>query len=375
MTLATSSSRQPDAVVIGGGLIGSSIALRLAQAGMQVTVFDRGPAGREASSAAAGMIAPQAEKMGSPDFEDLCRSSHSIYPEFAAEIEALSGQKVNYRRDGTLLLALDNEQSRELDEIERHAASGTVERLDSEAAGRRVPGLAADVRRALFLSGDHWVDNERLTQAVIGAARSQGVIFRENTPVRSIRVRHDRVEGIETDNDRIGAGEIILAAGCWSGTLAATAGFELPMEPCRGQMLEFELDSALTVVVRAGHSYLVPRQGKVVVVGTTAEYAGFDSVVTADGIAEVLRAARCFAPFLSKGRFRRAWAGLRPDTSDHLPVLGRCGIRGLTFAAGHFRNGILLAPITARLIADVVVNKSAPPVLETFGAERFALAV
>ena len=375
MSQQNPNSRHPDAVVIGGGLIGSSIALRLAQAGMQVTVFDRGPAGREASSAAAGMIAPQAEKMGSPKFADLCRLSHSIYPEFAAEMEAASGQKVNYRRDGTLLLALDDEQSGGLDEIERRAASGTVECLDSEALRRRVPGLAAHVRRALFLSGDHWVDNERLTQAVIKAAQSQGVNFRENTPVRHIQVRHDRVEGIETDHDRIGAGEVILAAGCWSGTLAATAGIEIPMEPCRGQMLEFELDSALTMVVRAGHSYLVPREGNVVVVGTTAEYVGFDAVVTADGIAEVLRAAFCFAPFLRTGRFRRAWAGLRPDTADHLPVLGRCAVNGLTLATAHFRNGILLAPVTARLIADVVVNKSTPPLLESFGAERFALAL
>jgi glycine oxidase len=375
MSQQSPNSRHPDAVVIGGGLIGSSIALRLAHAGMQVTVFDRGPAGREASSAAAGMIAPQAEKMGSPDFADLCRLSHRMYPEFAAEIEALSDQKVNYRRDGTLLLAMDDEQSRELGEIERHAAPGTVERLDSKAAGRRAPGLASDVGGALFLSGDHWVDNERLTRAVIKAAQSQGVTFRENTPVQRLRVRHDRVEGIETDADRVDAGEVILTAGCWSGRLAATAGIEIPMEPCRGQMLEFELDSALAVVVRAGHRYLVPREGNVVVVGTTAEYVGFDAVVTAEGIAEMLQAALCFAPFLGKGRFRRAWAGLRPDTADHLPVLGRCGIDGLIFATGHFRNGILLAPVTARLIADVVANRSTSPLLESFGAERFALAV
>ena len=374
MSQKSPNSRHPDAVVIGGGLIGSSIALRLAQAGMLVTVFDRGPAGREASSAAAGMIASQAEKMGSPDFEDLCRLSHGIYPEFAAEMESLSGQKVNYRRDGTLLLALDDGQSRELDEIERRAASGTVERLDSEQLRRRVPGLAPDIRGGLFLSGDHWVNNERLTQSVIAAARNQGVVYREHTPVRRIQVSHDRAEGIEADPDRVAAGEVVLAAGCWSGTLAATAGIEIPMEPCRGQMLEFELESALPVVVRAGHSYLVPREGNVVVVGTTAEYVGFDAVVTADGIAEVLGAALGFAPYLGKGRFRRAWAGLRPDTADHLPVLGRCGIDGLTFATGHFRNGILLAPVTARLMADVVANKYASPLLESFGAERFAVA-
>ncbi len=372
MSLETLDSRHPDAVVVGGGLIGSSIALRLAQAGLRVSVLDRGPAGQEASSAAAGMIAPQAEKMGPAKFGELCGLSHSLYPEFAAEVEALSGHVVNYRRDGTLLVALDDEQVREIDDIEADAASPAIERLDSQAAQRRVPGLASDIRSALFLAGDHWVDNERLTRAVIEAARRQGVTFQENTPVRRIHVRHERMEGAETDRERIACGEVILAAGCWSGTLAATAGVELPMEPCRGQMLEFELDSPLPVVVRGGHSYLVPRDGNRVVVGTTAEYAGFDAAVTAGGIAEVLRAALRLAPFLAGGCFRRAWAGLRPDTADHLPILGPCGISGLTLATGHFRNGILLAPVTARLIADIVVNKSSPPVLESFAAERFA---
>ncbi|HEV3278602.1 MAG TPA: glycine oxidase ThiO [Terriglobia bacterium] len=370
MSLESSSVRHPDAVVIGGGIIGSSIALRLAQAGLRVTVFDRGRAGAEASSAAAGMIAPQAEKTGPPEFDDLCRASHSLYPEFAAEMEALSGQAANYRRDGTLLLALDEEQERELDRIE----AGAVERLDAEAARRQVPGLAADIRRALFLPGDHSVDNKLLTRAVIEAARRQGVIFEENAPVRRIVVRHDRAEGIEADRGRVAATEVILAAGCWSGALAATAGVEIPMDPCRGQMLEFELASALPVVVRAGHHYLVPRAGDAVIVGTTAEYAGFEATVTAAGLASVLQAALRLAPFLAAGRFRRAWAGLRPDTADHLPVLGRSGIGGLTLATGHFRNGILLAPVTARLIADLVVGGAAPAALEPFRADRFALA-
>jgi glycine oxidase len=370
MSLESSSVCHPDAVVIGGGIIGGSIALRLAQAGLRVTVFDRGRAGAEASSAAAGMIAPQAEKTGPPEFDDLCRASHSLYPEFAAEMEALSGQAANYRRDGTLLLALDEEQERELDRIE----AGAVERLDAEAARRQVPGLAADIRRALFLPGDHSVDNKLLTRAVIEAARRQGVIFEENAPVRRIVVRHDRAEGIETDRGRVAATEVILAAGCWSGALAATAGVEIPMDPCRGQMLEFELASALPVVVRAGHHYLVPRASDAVIVGTTAEYAGFEATVTAAGLASVLQAALRLAPFLAAGRFRRAWAGLRPDTADHLPVLGRSGIGGLTLATGHFRNGILLAPVTARLIADLVVGGAAPAALEPFRADRFALA-
>jgi glycine oxidase len=386
MYLGKPHSHHTDAVVIGGGIIGSAIALRLAQSGLSVSVFDRGPAGGEASSAAAGMIAPQSEKTGSPEFDELCRFSHGLYSEFAAEIESLSDRRVNYRRDGTLLVALSDEQARELEEAEHDASARsesapgavdglrrTVERLDSEAARQRIRGLADDIQGALFLPGDHWVDNERLTAAVIEAARRHGVVFQEHTPVQRIHVRGDRVEGIETPGEQLSAGEVILAAGCWSGALAVTAGIELPTEPCRGQMMELELDSALPMVVRAGHHYLVPREGKLAVVGTTAEYVGFNRTVTAGGLADLVQAAARMAPFVAGGRFRRAWAGLRPDTADHLPVLGRCGVRGLTLATGHYRNGILLAPVTARLIADLVVKGSLPRLIEPFRADRFAL--
>jgi glycine oxidase len=381
-----SAARHPDAIVIGGGIIGSSIALRLAQAGLHVSVFDRGRAGREASSAAAGMIAPQGERMASAEFDDLCRMSHASYPQFVAEIEALSGAAVNYRRDGTLLLALDAEQARELDGIAAaaqvssepsgvgRASAGRIERLGPEAARQRVPGLTAGIRAALFVADDHWVDNELLTQAVIEAARRQGVVFEENTPVHRIEVRQGRVEGIETDHKRVSIAEVILAAGCWSSALAAGAGVEIPIAPCRGQMIEFELPAPLPLVVRSGHSYLVPRAGNSVIVGTTAEYVSFENTVTAGGLATVLQGALRLTPFLADGRFRRAWAGLRPDTADHLPVLGRSSVRGLTLATGHFRNGILLAPVTARLIRDLVVNGVAAPALDAFCADRFATA-
>lgn len=389
-TNAAIGARLPDTIVIGGGIIGSSIALRLAQAGLRVSVFDRGPAGSEASSAAAGMVAPLAEKAGAPPFDDLCRLSHELYPEFVAEIEALSEQKVNYRRDGALLVAVDEDETRELDGIEADAiaqpgpgsrwrpdpagrSAGGVERLDPAAALERVPGLAAEIRRALFLPDEHWVDNQRLTAATVEAARRQGVIFHEDTPVRRINVRHGRAESVEAGGEPVAAGDIILAAGCWSGTLAATAGLEIPTEPCRGQMIELELAAAVPVVVRAGHGYIVPRAGNIVIVGTTAEYAGFEKTVTAAGLATILHGALRFAPFLATGRFRRAWAGLRPDTADHLPVLGRSGIPGLTLATGHFRNGILLAPVTARLIANLLVKNEDAATLEPFRADRFRL--
>jgi len=365
--------RASDVIVIGAGIIGAGIALRLAQAGLRVAVFDRGEPGGEASSAAAGMIAPQGEQLEPEAFSDLCWTSHSLYPQFVAEVEELSGAEVGYRRDGSLLVALDDEQASELGEIaEAQAHRGfEVERLRLEAARERVPGLGDGIREALFLPGDHWVDNERLTAAVIEAAGRLGVTFHSGTAVSRFEVRNHRVQSIEADGTSLSAGEFVLAAGCWSGTLAASAGIELPMEPCRGQMLEFE-GGELPMVVRAGHHYVVPRPGHRVLVGTTAEYVEFEKSVTAGGLASVLEGVLRILPSLKECRLRRAWAGLRPDTADHLPILGRSAADNLTVATGHFRNGILLAPVTARLIADVVLTSSSPPVLEPFRADRFA---
>jgi glycine oxidase len=379
--------RNPDVVVVGGGIVGSSIALRLAEAGLSVSVYDRGEPGAEASSAAAGMIAPQGEKTESEAFSALSWESHRLYPEFVAEIEELSGQEVGYRRDGTLLVALDEQQSSELEEIRRDEAHEKrqpsrqnpgnagfpIERPAVAGLGERVAGLSDPVLGAQFLPADHWVDNERLTAAVIEAARRRGVVFHAKRAVRTLAVHNGRVESVEAADERVSAGEFVLAAGCWSGALAASAGVEIPTAPCRGQMLEFELASPLPMVVRAGHFYLVPRAGNRVVVGTTAEYVGFEKTVTAEGMSSILQAAIRLAPLLSEARFCRAWAGLRPDTADHLPVLGHCGVQRLTLATGHFRNGILLAPVTAKLIAEMIVANSAPAAIEPFRASRFSL--
>ncbi|HEV2380475.1 MAG TPA: glycine oxidase ThiO [Terriglobia bacterium] len=370
-------SHQPDAIVIGGGLIGSSVALRLAQSGLSVSVFDRGEPGAEASSAAAGMIAPQGERVQSRAFMELCWASYGLYPEFVAEVESLSGQQVGYRRDGSLLVALDDDQAREL---EADQAGATAEALGAatayapvqplpQATSRRVPGLSAEILSAVFLPADHWVDNERLTAAVIEAARRQGVAFSAHKAVDRFVVNDARVTSIEADGERFSAGEFVLAAGAWSGTLARSVGLEIPTLPCRGQMMEFELASELSMVVRAGHHYLVPRAGRRAIAGTTAEYAGFEKSVTAAGLASVLEGTLRLAPFLADARLVRTWAGLRPDTPDHLPVLGPSGVARLTVATGHFRNGILLAPVTARLIANLVLKGAES--LQPFRADRF----
>jgi len=370
-------SLQPDAIIVGGGIIGSSIALRLAQAGMRVSVFDRGEPGSEASSAAAGMIAPQGERTDSAAFSALCWASHGLYPEFVAEVEEVSGIKAGYRREGTLLLALDEEQAREDDQIqaasddaEYSPAADRIQQLSAAAVKQHVRGITDGFLNALFLPADHLVDNERLTRAAITAAQRFNITFSAPKAVERFIVVDGRVRAIEADGERFSADEFVLAAGAWSGALAQSVGLDIPTVPCRGQMMEFDLEAKLERVVRAGHHYLVPREDGRVVAGTTAEYTGFEKCVTAAGLASVLEGTLRLAPLLATARFVRAWAGLRPDTPDHLPVLGPSGIPRLTIATGHFRNGILLAPVTARLIADCVLNGSAPALLGPFAPDR-----
>jgi glycine oxidase len=381
MAPLSNSSRAADVIVIGGGLIGSSIALRLAQAKLRVLVFDRGEPGAEASSAAAGMIAAQGESATPDAFFALCAASHALFPDFVSEIEELSGQEVDFRRAGSLLVAVEEKQVAELEKLfwTQSRAGLPLERLTLAGLQHRMPGLSSKVRLALGVSEDHGVDNEKLTEAVIEAAKRLGVRFYDHCAVEHLSVSENRVEAIHAGSGRAGgeatqfsAGCFVLAAGCWSGGLAAQAGLPLPMQPCRGQMMEFESPREVPYVVRAGIHYLVPRSARRVLVGTTAEYAGFEKTVTGEGLQSILNGAMRFAPFLKECTFRRAWAGLRPDTADHLPVLGYGKLQNLVLATGHFRHGILLAPLTAQQISELVLTRSTSLSLEAYRPTRFA---
>jgi glycine oxidase len=369
----------PDVFIIGGGIIGCAIALRLAEAKMNVAVCDRGEPGAEASSAAAGMLAPQGETVTPDAFFAFARASRDLYPEFVREVEALSGMKVNYRRDGTLLVAANDDEERELEAVHAgQTAHGLpLERLSAKAVHERVAGLAPEIRSGLFIAGDHWLDNEKLARALAEAGRRAGVKFHAHSPVTRLRVKSGRVASVHlssassTRNKTLSAGTFVLSAGCWSPQLTEPLGLRLPMSPCRGQMIELDAPEPLAHVVRAGHHYLVPREGGRVLAGTTAEYVGHEKAVTAEGLRSILEGVMRIAPVIKKYRFRRAWAGLRPDTADHLPILGRGELENLVFATGHFRNGILLAPITARAIADLILTGSTAHRITRYYPQRF----
>jgi glycine oxidase len=371
--MAEDSSRA-DVLVIGGGIIGCSIAWRLAQAGMRVTVLDRSEPGAEASFAAAGMLAPLGEMVEPRTFSELCVGSRSLYPGFAAEIEESSGHHVGYRSDGSLLVALNEELEEELAEVLRtQTAQGfTLHPLTAADVQDRVVGLSPQVRSGLFVSGDHWVDNERLMRALLIACQRAGVRFEAGRAVHRFHTQGGDIESVAAENGAsFTAKTYVLAAGCWSGEVAGGLGIHLPITPCCGQMMEFEAPRQLPFVVRAGMHYLVPRPDRRLLVGTTAEYIGFEKAVTAKGLLSLLEGAVRLAPRVSEFRFLRAWAGLRPDTADHLPILGYGEIENLVFATGHFRNGILLAPVTAEIIADLILKGSTSRPMEAYRPTRF----
>lgn len=375
-------SKRPDVLIVGGGIIGSSTALRLAGSGVSVTVIDQGGPCSEASGAAAGMIAPQGEVNEPEAFAKLCHESRDLYPEFVREVEELSGDQVNYRRDGTLLVAIDQHECEELEHIYRtQTALGLpLERLSNDRALERYSGLSPHIKLALFVEGDHWVDNQRLTRAVIRAGELCGVTYHWNCAATGFNLKGDQVESVRalpqgsSVETAFSAGRFVLAAGCWSGGLAETLGLSVPTVPCHGEMIEFETPADIPYVVRAGINYLVPRGPHAAVAGTTAKWGTFEKAVTAGGLHSIIQGLNRILLATKDFKFRRAWAGLRPDTKDHLPILGFSSLRNLLFATGHFRNGILLAPITANVIAELLLTGAPSRSLELYSPERFSFA-
>ena len=362
-----------DIIVIGGGLIGSALAFRLAQAGRRVIVLDRGEPGQQASHAAAGMLTAQSHLNVADDFSRLCLASRRLYPQYLQEIRETSGTHVDYFDRGTLVVARRKEEWQELDRsfAEQRRLQLPVEKLSSEKVLRMGAGLSLDIEGGLYVPGDHWLDSAALTEATLEACRRAGVRFIADTEIRAAALEGDRVVHITSTTRRFSADQFVLAAGCWSGQMAQLFKMNLPVRPIRGQILELQTNRELPYTVWSGPWYWVPRGEGRLLVGATIEDAGFNAHVTADGLLSILKGTMRFAPWLREARFCRAWAGLRPDTRDHAPILGRGELSNLVMATGHYRSGILLAPITARLLSDLILKNAGSPLLTPFSPLRF----
>ncbi len=365
-----------DILIIGGGVIGCAIAWRLAQQGAKVTVVEKNEPGLEASWAAAGMLAPQSEAAhglrGAMD--ELCYASHALYPDFVKELEEASGVKIGYRTTGSIYTAADFKEAQALAGLlERQLAAGKrAEEVSHQQLYEMELALARNIEAAIFLPDDHHVDNRLLMKALVAAGSALGVTFLNHTHALGLVLKGDRAAGVRTPAGVLECQIIVNAAGCWSGLIETENRVPLPLRPVRGQMVCLEIKpQPLHHLIHSTGCYLVPWPDGRILVGSTLENVGFDKRVTAEGVQQLLAAAINVAPALASATVGDVWAGLRPDTPDNLPILGATAIANFIAATGHFRNGILLAPITAQLISELILTGASSTPLDAFRPQRF----
>ena len=372
-----------DVVVVGAGAIGLSIAWRAAQRGLGVVVLDRGRVGQGTSHYAAGMLAPVAEVTpGEEPLLELGLRSARQYPRFVEELlEASGAGDVGYTSCGTLLVARDADEAEALERelALRHRFGLRVERLRPSEARRREPGLAPALRLALDVPDDHAVDPRKLMRALATAVAACGGEVREDTAVAAVDVRGNRVHGVLlADGSAITADQVVIAAGVWSPQLTGIPESErIPVRPIKGQIMRLHDPTGpglLQRVIRMGPSYITPRGDGRYVLGATSEERGFDTSVTAGAAFELLRDAAELVPGISELVMDEFAAGLRPGTPDNLPAIGPAALDGLHWATGHRRGGILLAPVTAELVAGALAGAPMPGYAAAFAPARFTAA-
>jgi glycine oxidase len=377
---AGAATRSPDVLIVGGGVIGLAIGWQATLRGLSVTVVDPEP-GSGASHHAAGMLAPVTEvHYGEEDLLRLNLAAAARYPSFVGELEAAaagSAGSVGYRTTGTLAAAFDADDKALLDDLHRYQLELGLSSipLSSREARALEPFLAPGVRGGLLVEGDHQVDNRALVAALLVACERAGVVF-DRRPAHAVDVRHDRVLGV----DGRPAGQLVLAAGCRTRELEGLPPAAVPpVRPVKGQILRLRDDPAHPILgrtvrafVRGRPVYLVPRESGEIVVGATTEELGLDTRTTVGGVLELLDDARHLLPGITELELVEAAAGLRPGSPDNAPMIGRGVLEGLIVATGHYRNGVLLAPVTADAIAELLTTGELPPGFGRFDPARFA---
>lgn len=365
-----------DAAIAGGGLIGGAIALELARAGLHVALFDRQEMGREASWAGAGILSPAPESSAMIPLVMLGKASLAMYPEFVRTVEEISGHDAGYRPKGTLQALFARDAREELSTVIalHHGLGLRAEALSASDARALEPSVSEELEAAVLRPDEASVDNRALTPAVHEAARRTGVEFFAGSGVESIWREGGRCNGLILKNEKIEARWTIVAAGCFSAGIEGMAAYA-PVKPAKGQIASLRAeDVEIERVLWSENIYLVPRNDGRVIAGATVEYAGFDKKLTVGGIEKILAAAIELAPGLAEACVEETWAGLRPDSPDHLPIIGPTDLEGLLIATGHFRGGILLTPITARLIREWLTEQRVSVDWERFSPLRFQAA-
>jgi glycine oxidase len=364
---------QRDCVIIGGGIMGCTVGLRLAQAGVQASILERAVPGAEASSAAAGILSPQGEEEHLGDALRLALASRDLYSSLADELRDSSGIDIGYRRCGAIRIALDPPACDLLAALAgRHRDAGlSAQMLDGQMLHEAEPALSSTALSGVRFPDDAQLEPRELMRALAISARRAGCEIVTGRVIRRVLIEHDSVVGIETDGGVISCGRIVIAAGSWSGLiggLEAVGVTASSIRPARGQLVELDLrQPILKSVIFGPRGYLVPRPDGRIIAGSTLEFVGFDKTVTAGGVSAVLQHAIEVVPQLEAAPITAMWSGLRPHSSSGKLLIGSTHVAGLALATGHFRNGILLAPVTAEMVVDHLLGR--PPRYRSGGGD------
>jgi len=370
--------RSYDAIVVGAGVIGLSCAWRAARRGARVVVLDRAEPPAGATRVAAGMLAPVGElAFGEPDLLEMTLAAADLYPGFVAELESATGMATGYARQGALHVALDRDEAAELrrvHDLQRSLGLG-AEWLPPRRCRELEPGLTPSFNGGVHAPGEAAVDPRALTEALLAALAAEGVEVRTGVEVAEALIEGERLAGVRTGGgEELRAAAVVLATGAWSGRaewLPEPA--RPPVRPVKGQVVELRaLDGAVPCerIIGAERVYVVPRADGRLIAGATVEEQGFDTTVTAGGVLELLREAYRLLPDVAEMELVEAAVGLRPGTPDNLPLIGPGGLDGLLWATGHYRNGILLAPLTGDAVAELLDRGELPESVAAASPER-----
>lgn len=363
-----------DAIIIGGGVNGGAIAFNLAKRGMKVLLLEKDRLASKASGAAAGMLGAQAELDGEGPLFQLARTSRALFNDLADELNMISGIDIELVKKGMLRVALADREQQEHHRISGiHKQNGELaELLTGEEARRREPALSNDVIGAMYLERDGQVEAPQLALGFLKSAPALGCVIIEYVEVHSFHIANGKVNGVATNEGDFMSSNIVVTGGAWSEKLLMKIGLQLKMYPVKGECFSVRTEfPLLSSTIFTPGCYLVPKKDGRIIIGATSVPNTFNQQVTLEGIFSLMENAKKLVPSISQSEWERAWTGIRPQTADGLPYLGEHPeYKGLFIATGHFRNGILLSPITGEVMADLIEGKSPSIDISPFRVDR-----